>query len=125
MRFSGYPTLLSAFELTWQQRRDAKPGPACRKSIPYLRPGPGGIEARSGAHHWARACLRFGHTVRLMAPKCVTPYRMSGKRGKNDAADAAAIADALTHPNMPSPSRSIANAKLKIEIEIDVLDVTV
>ena len=32
----------------------------------------------------------FGHTVRLMAPKFVTPYRMCGKNGKNDAADAAA-----------------------------------
>ena len=32
---------------------------------------------------------RFGHRCRLMAPKFVAPYRMSGKRGKNDAADAA------------------------------------
>ena len=29
-----------------------------------------------------------------MAPKLVAPYRMSGKRGKNDAADAAAICEA-------------------------------
>ena len=35
-----------------------------------------------------------------MAPKFVAPYRMSGKRGKNDAADAAAIAEAVTRPNM-------------------------
>ena len=28
------------------------------------------------------------------------PYRMSGKRGKNDAADAAAMAQAVTRPNM-------------------------
>jgi transposase len=41
-----------------------------------------------------------GHTVRLMAPKFVTPYRMSGKRGKNDAADAAAICEAVQRPNM-------------------------
>ena len=47
-----------------------------------------GIEACSGAHHWARQFQAHGHTVRLMAPKLVTPYRMSGKRGKNDAADA-------------------------------------
>ena len=59
-----------------------------------------GIEACSGAHHWAREFGKFGHTVRLMAPKFVTPYRMSGKRGKNDAADAAAIAEAVTRPNM-------------------------
>lgn len=59
-----------------------------------------GMEACSGAHHWARQFARFGHTVRLMAPKFVTPYRMSGKRGKNDAADAAAICEAVTRPNM-------------------------
>ena len=59
-----------------------------------------GMEACSGAHQWAREFAKFGHTVRLMAPKFVTPYRMSGKRGKNDAADAAAIAEAVTRPNM-------------------------
>lgn len=59
-----------------------------------------GMEACSGAHHWARQFRQFGHTVRLMAPKFVTPYRMSGKRGKNDAADAAAICEAVTRPNM-------------------------
>lgn len=37
-----------------------------------------GIEACSGAHHWARTFEAFGHTVRLMAPKFVAPYRMSG-----------------------------------------------
>lgn len=37
-----------------------------------------------------------------MAPKFIAPYRMSGKRGKNDAADAAAIAEAVTRPNMRS-----------------------
>jgi transposase len=35
-----------------------------------------------------------------MAPELVTPYRMSGKRGKNDAADAAAICEAMPRPNM-------------------------
>ena len=46
-------------------------------------------------------CIRwYGHTVRMMAPKFVVPYRMSGKRGKNDAADAAAICEAVTRPNM-------------------------
>ena len=59
-----------------------------------------GMEACSGAHHWARLFQAHGHTVRLMAPKFVAPYRLSGKRGKNDAADAAAICEAVTRPNM-------------------------
>src|ERR1700709_1405513 len=59
-----------------------------------------GMEACSGAHHWARLFQAHGHTVRLMAPKFVAPYRMSGKRGKNDAADAAAICEAVTRPSM-------------------------
>lgn len=59
-----------------------------------------GMEACSGAHHWARLFQAHGHTVRLMAPKFVTPYRLSGKRGKNDAADAAAICEAVTRPSM-------------------------
>ena len=59
-----------------------------------------GMEACSGAHHWARLFQVHGHTVKLMAPKFVTPYRMSGKRGKNDAADAAAICEAVTHATM-------------------------
>jgi len=59
-----------------------------------------GMEACSGAHHWARLFQAHGHTVRLMAPKFVAPYRLSGKRGKNDAADAAAICEAVTRPSM-------------------------
>jgi transposase len=59
-----------------------------------------GIEACTGAHHWAREWQKYGHTVKLVAPKLVTPYRMSGKRGKNDAADAAAICEAVGRPNM-------------------------
>jgi transposase len=59
-----------------------------------------GMEACSGAHHWARLFRQHGHTVKLMAPKFVAPYRMTGKRGKNDAADAAAICEAVTRPNM-------------------------
>ena len=59
-----------------------------------------GMEACSGAHHWARQFRHYGHTVKLMAPKFVAPYRMTGKKGKNDAADAAAICEAVTRPSM-------------------------
>ena len=59
-----------------------------------------GMEACSGAHHWARLFQAHGHTVRLMAPKFVAAYRLSGKKSKNDAADAAAICEAVTRPSM-------------------------
>lgn len=59
-----------------------------------------GMEACSGAHHWARQFMALGHRVRLIAPKFVVPYRLSGARGKNDAADAAAICEALQRPQM-------------------------
>lgn len=68
--------------------------------IAQLPPCVIGMEACSGAHHWARQFRQHGHTVNLMAPKFVTPYRMSGKRGKNDAADAAAICEAVRRPHM-------------------------
>lgn len=59
-----------------------------------------GMEACSGAHHWARQFMALGHRVRLIAPKFVVPYRLSGARGKNDAADAAAICEAVQRPQM-------------------------
>jgi len=71
-----------------------------RSLIASLPPCLIGMEACSGAHHWARLFEAHGHTVRLMAPKFVVPYRLSGRRGKNDAADAAAICEAVTRPNM-------------------------
>jgi transposase len=58
------------------------------------------MEACSGAHHWARTFSAFGHTVKLIAPRFVIPFRMGGKRGKNDQADAAAICEALQRPAM-------------------------
>jgi transposase len=59
-----------------------------------------GIEVCSGAHLWAREFQKFGRTVRMMAPKFVLPYLLSGKRGKNDAADASAICETVIRPNM-------------------------
>ena len=53
--------------------------------IAQLPPCVMGMEACSEAHHWARLFGGYGHTVKLMDPKRVTLYRLSGKRGKNDA----------------------------------------
>ena len=71
-----------------------------RGLVAALPPCTIGMEACSGAHYWARLFGDLGHTVRLMAPKFVAPYRLSGRRGKNDAADAAAICEAVQRPNM-------------------------
>jgi len=56
-----------------------------------------GMEACSGSHEWARRFQALGHTVRLMAPVFVAPYR---KSGKNDGNDAEAICEAVSRPNM-------------------------
>ena len=57
-----------------------------------------GLEACGSAHHWARELGALGHEVRLMAPCHVKPYVKRGR--KNDAADAAAICEAVTRPHM-------------------------
>ncbi|CAM3283288.1 IS110 family transposase [Sphingomonas antarctica] len=56
-----------------------------------------GVEACSSAHHWGRELTALGHDVRLMPPAYVKPYV---RRQKNDAADAAAICEAVTRPSM-------------------------
>jgi transposase len=56
-----------------------------------------GIEACGASHHWARVLMRLGHEVRLLPPQYVKPYV---KRGKNDAADAEAICEAMSRPSM-------------------------
>ena len=52
-----------------------------------------GMEACGGAHYWAREIEKLGHKVKLMVPRYVKGYM---KRGKNDAADAEAICEAVT-----------------------------
>lgn len=56
-----------------------------------------GMEACATAHHWARELRALGHEVRLMPAHYVKAYL---KRGKNDAADAEAICEAVTRPTM-------------------------
>ena len=62
-----------------------------------LKPCLVGMEACATAHFWARQLRGLGHEVRLMPAQYVKAYL---RRGKNDAADAAAICEAATRPSM-------------------------
>jgi transposase len=55
------------------------------------------IEACGGSHHWARLLQGLGHEAKLIPPQYVKPYV---KRGKNDAADAEALCEAMSRPTM-------------------------
>lgn len=55
------------------------------------------MEACATSHYWGRFAQSLGHDVRLVPPIYVKPFV---KRQKNDAADAAAIAEAALRPNM-------------------------
>src|SRR5271154_6197332 len=55
------------------------------------------IEACGASHQWARLLQSLGHSVKLIAPQLVKPYV---KRGKNDAADAEALCEAMSRPTM-------------------------
>ena len=73
-------------------------------SLPPCRVG---LEACGSAHHWGRELIALGHDVKMIPPAYVKPYV---KRQKNDAADAAAICEAVTRPSMRFVAvRSIEN----------------
>lgn len=56
-----------------------------------------GIEACGAAHHWARELMTLGHEVVPIAPQHAKRYV---KRNKNDPADAAALCEAMSRPDM-------------------------
>lgn len=66
-------------------------------TLGQLKPCLIGMEACPTSHFWAREISALGHDVRLIPPAYVKPYV---KRQKNDAADAEAICEAVTRPNM-------------------------
>jgi len=68
-----------------------------REFFADLKPCLIGMEACGTAHFWARELSALGHDVRIMPPFYVKAYV---RRGKNDAADAAAICEAVTRPTM-------------------------
>ena len=58
------------------------------------------MEACSGAHHWCRQLRERGFDARMIPAQFVSPYRIQGKSGKNDANDAAAVCEAASRPHM-------------------------
>jgi transposase len=99
----GMDTSKSVFQLHGVDERQQ---PVLRKKLrrsqvlaffAKLEPTKVGVEACGGAHYWARELRALGHEVVLLPPQYVKPYV---KRGKNDAADAEAICEAMSRPGM-------------------------
>jgi hypothetical protein len=67
------------------------------------------IESCGSSHHWARLLTSLGHDVKLMPPQYVKPCV---KRGKNDAADAEALCEAVTRrsPTRATPRGLLGNS---------------
>lgn len=55
------------------------------------------MEACASSHYWGRTIESLGHTIKLIHPRYVTPYRLGDK---NDSNDAAAICAAAQRPDM-------------------------
>lgn len=67
------------------------------------------MEACSGAHFWSRKLIAMGLDARIIPSQLVTPYRVQGRGGKNDANDAAAICEAASRPHMHFvPTKTVA-----------------
>lgn len=85
-----------AEKVVWQRRLSR--GKWLKAMLDKLEPGGEvGMEACTGAHHWARELQSRGYVVKLMAPQFVKPYV---KSNKNDRNDAAAICEAMSRPSM-------------------------
>lgn len=79
-------------------RRQLKRSQWLKVVVERLEPGCAiGMEACSGAHHWARILRSRGFEVKLIAPQFVKPYV---KSQKSDATDAEAICEAMSRPGM-------------------------
>jgi transposase len=91
-----------AFELQERRRLDrAHFAQFCRELSPCVIL----MEACSSAHYWARALQSSGHQVRLLPAQYVRPYV---HRNKTDAADAAALLEAVRCSELrPVPVKTV------------------
>ncbi len=80
--------------LVWRKRVYRSEFMATLRDVP---PCEIAMEACSGCHYWGRELEKMGHWIKLIPPQYVKPFV---KRNKNDAADAEAIAEAASRPNM-------------------------
>jgi transposase len=72
-----------------------------------------GMEACGSAHYWARELSGLGHEVKLLGPGDVQAYV---RRNKTDAADAAAICEAVTRPHLRAvPVKSAAQQAVAVQ----------
>jgi transposase len=99
----GIDTSKSVFQLHGVNAREE---PVLRKQLrrsqlvawfAKLEPTKVGMEACGGSHHLARTLKALGHDVVLVPPQYAKPYVA---RGKNDAADAEAICEAMSRPKV-------------------------
>ncbi|MEO5325197.1 IS110 family transposase [Mesorhizobium sp. CC13] len=71
-----------------------------------------GMEACASSHYWAREIRALGHDTKMIPASYVKPYVA---RQKNDAADAAAICEAVTRPAVRSaPVKSLAQQAARV-----------
>ena len=92
-----------AFQLHWV---NMETGEICRRQLKRKElleffgnraPAVIAMEACGSAHYWGRKLVALGHEVRLIAAQFVRPFV---KTNKTDAADAAAIWEAVQRPQM-------------------------
>lgn len=69
-----------------------------RLTLAQLPPCRVAMEACGSAHYWAREIRTLGHEAQLLPPQSVKPFVLGHK---NDARDAAAIAEAAARPATP------------------------
>lgn len=92
----------------WRKRLSRK---RLLPALAQVPPAVVALECGSGAHDWARALQQLGHSVKLIAPQHVSPYRSGNKHDFNDAR---AIAEAASRAGTRTvPVKTVAQQELQ------------